>query len=821
MEGTAIVFISSCLFSILLFSAAADTITANQTLSDGQTVVSARGEFEMGFFSPEGSPQNRYFGIWYKKISNGTVIWVANRGTSIPTTSGTLRVTSKGIVLSTDQYTDNIIWSSNSSSSVTNPVAQLLDTGNLVFGHANAIKKQNFMWQSFDHPVDNLLPGMKFGFDLATGIDRYLTPWVIDGNPFPGNYIYRLDRNGFPQMILWENTNVKYRIGPWDGSGFSGFPNLTRNGIFKTRFVITQTEAYSMFDLINSSESTLLRVAFTPNGNFQYLIWNKQGHVWSVYLSYRMSDCDSYGTCGINGVCNAFNSSKCECMEGFDLLKDVGSGCSRTVQLKCGKGDGFKKYKVRKLPDTRWSWYNMSLNLVECGAKCLKDCNCTAYSNTDIRNGGSGCLLWFGDLYDMQGPLTDGQEFYVRRAKSELTTGLAVAPTENTHFRRRNSKKPVSIVLIPVLVVLAAVLGFFFLYILRKRRLNRAENSKGVATDEKERDSLDLPLFDFVQIANATDNFSGNNKLGEGGFGTVYKGLMEDGKEIAVKRLSKTSRQGTKEFKNEVVCIAKHQHRNLVKLVGCCIEKEEMMLIYEYLPNKSLDFFIFDSTRSKLLDWATRFNIINGIARGLLYLHRDSRLRIIHRDLKVSNILLDKDLNPKISDFGLARIFGGDETQANTRRVVGTYGYMSPEYQLDGLFSVKSDVFSFGVLVLEIVSGKKNRGFFHPDHHHNLLGHAWNLFKEGMSEELIDSQLSYKVNLSEVLRSIHIGLLCVQQNPEDRPSMSYVVMMLGSELILPQPKQPGFFVERNEFVSESQNTSLSCKEMSITLIEAR
>ncbi|KAI3863527.1 hypothetical protein MKW92_003209 [Papaver armeniacum] len=220
----------------------------------------------------------------------------------------------------------------------------------------------------------------------------------------------------------------------------------------------------------------------------------------------------------------------------------------------------------------------------------------------------------------------------------------------------------------------------------------------------------EFPLISFLDILTATNNFSESNKLGQGGFGAVYKGKLPDGQEVAIKRLSSDSEQGSDEFMNEISLIMKLQHKNLVRLLGCCIEHEEWILVYEYMQNGGLDAFLAPSRRIHL-DWRKRVNIIMGVAKGLLYLHQDSRHRIIHRDLKASNVLLDHDLNPKISDFGMAKIFQGNLGEANTARIVGTYGYMAPEYAMEGLYSIKSDVYGFGVLLLEILTGKKNSGF--------------------------------------------------------------------------------------------------------------
>ncbi|XP_004295244.1 PREDICTED: uncharacterized protein LOC101314549 [Fragaria vesca subsp. vesca] len=321
--------------------------------------------------------------------------------------------------------------------------------------------------------------------------------------------------------------------------------------------------------------------------------------------------------------------------------------------------------------------------------------------------------------------------------------------------------------------------------------------------------SEELPFVDVETIKIATDDFSDSNKLGQGGFGTVYKGVLPDGKEVAVKRLSRKSWQGLEEFKNEVILIAKLQHRNLVRLLACGFEGEEKLLLYEFMPNKSLDTFIFDSQRRAELSWETYHNIIKGIARGLLYLHEDSRLRIIHRDLKPANVLLDHGMVAKISDFGMARIFCANQNTANTKRVVGTYGYMAPEYAMEGLFSVKSDVFSFGVIILEIISGKRNSGFYLTEHAKTLVAYAWNLWKDGKEVEFVEPSLLESSPTKEILRCMHIGLLCLQEDPKERPTVSDVVVLLGSDSIeLPEPKKPAIFAASR--IPPIHESSTSC-----------
>ncbi|ESR65287.1 hypothetical protein CICLE_v10007779mg [Citrus x clementina] len=602
------IFCSLIFFLSMKVSLAADTVIPASFIRDGEKLVSSSQRFELGFFSP-GKSKSRYLGIWFRKVPD-TVVWVANRDRPISDHNAVLTISNNGKLVLLNQ-TNGTIWSTNASSEVKNHVAQLRDDGNLVIRDNSSVNTtENYLWQSFDYPTDTLLQDMKMGWDLKNRRERYLSSWRSDDDPSPGKFTNRLDIHVLPKMCTF-NGSVKYTCtGEWTGDGFVSALSNT-NFLYKQFLVENQDEISYWYEPYN--RPSIMTLKLSPSGFVTRQLWNEDSNEWDELFSIPDDYCGKYGYCGANTICGPDQKPMCQCLEGFRLKSQFNQTgpikCERSHSSECIKGDQFIKLDNIKAPDFIEVSLNQSMNLQQCAAECLKNCTCKAYANSNVTEG-SGCLMWFGELLDASRPIRNftGQSVYLRQPASG---------------------------------------------------------------PDKSKDSW-LPLFSLASVAAATENFSMECKLGEGGFGPVYKGRLLNGEEVAVKRLSSQSGQGLEEFKNEMLLIAKLQHRNLVRILGCCIEQGEKILILEYMPNKSLDVFLFDPTKKRLLGWQARIGIIEGIAQGLLYLHHYSRFRIIHRDLKASNVLLDRDMNPKISDFGLARMFGGDELQGNTKRIVGT-----------------------------------------------------------------------------------------------------------------------------------------------------
>ncbi|KAM6549845.1 hypothetical protein CsatB_021521 [Cannabis sativa] len=348
---------------------------------------------------------------------------------------------------------------------------------------------------------------------------------------------------------------------------------------------------------------------------------------------------------------------------------------------------------------------------------------------------------------------------------------------------------------INVLLIVGILVSSLFLCLLITVILRRKGWLGGKDSTDKEFRNMDLQtgIFTLRQIKTATTNFDPANKLGEGGFGAVYKGELSDGTIIAVKQLSSKSKQGNREFVNEIGMISALQHQNLVKLHGCCVEGNQLMLIYEYMENNCLSRALFgkDPSHRLKLDWSTRKKICMGIARGLVYLHEESTIKIVHRDIKTSNVLLDKDFNAKISDFGLAKLNEDDNTHISTR-IAGTIGYMAPEYAMRGYLTDKADVYSFGVVALEIVSGKSNSNY-RPDDFVYLLDWAYVLQERGNLLEMVDPSLGSEFSSEEAILMLNVALLCTNASPTLRPTMSQVVSILeGRTAVQELLSDPGF-----------------------------
>uniref|UniRef100_A0A0E0QUS8 non-specific serine/threonine protein kinase n=1 Tax=Oryza rufipogon TaxID=4529 RepID=A0A0E0QUS8_ORYRU len=817
----------ACITSVLILlappCASDDRLVPGKPLSPGATVVSDGGAFALGFFSPSNStPEKMYLGIWYNDIPRRTVVWVADRGTPVTNSSSsapTLSLTnSSNLVLS--DADGGVRWTTNITDDAAGggSTAVLLNTGNLVVRSPNGTT----LWQSFEHPSDSFLPGMKMRVMYRTRAGERLVSWKGPDDPSPGSFSFGGDPGTFLQVFLWNGTRPVSRDGPWTGDMVSSQYQANTSDIIYSAIVDNDDERYMTFTVSDGSPHT--RYVLTYAGKYQLQSWDNSSSAWAVLGEWPTWDCNRYGYCGPFGYCD--NTARapavptCKCLAGFEPASAAewssgrfSRGCRRTEAVECG--DRFLAVPGMKSPDKFVLVPNRTLDA--CAAECSSNCSCVAYAYANLSSSGSKgdmtrCLVWSGELVDTEkeGEGLSSDTIYLRLAGLDLDAG------------GRKKSNAIKIVL-PVLGCILIVLCIFFAWLkIKGRKTNQEKHRKLIFDGEGSTvQDFELPFVRFEDIALATNNFSETNKIGQGGFGKVYMAML-GGQEVAIKRLSKDSRQGTKEFRNEVILIAKLQHRNLVRLLGCCVEGDEKLLIYEYLPNKGLDATLFDGSRKMKLDWTTRFNIIKGVARGLLYLHQDSRLTIIHRDLKAGNVLLDAEMKPKIADFGMARIFGDNQQDANTQRVVGTYGYMAPEYAMEGIFSTKSDVYSFGVLLLEVVTSIRRSSTSNIMGFPNLI--SWNMWKEEKMKDLADSSIMDSCLLHEVLLCIHVALLCVQENPDDRPLMSSVVFFLdnGSNTALPAPNSPAYFAQRSSEIEQlKDNIQNSMNTFTLTDIEGR
>ncbi|XP_050371695.1 G-type lectin S-receptor-like serine/threonine-protein kinase RKS1 [Argentina anserina] len=533
----------TALFIFLLHlpsSISIDSISLNQTIKDGDVLVSSRSHFALGFFSP-GDSGKRYVGVWYNKVPEQTIVWVANRDNPVNDASGLLVIDKDGGLVIYGKDRRVRIWSANVTlSSPENSMAKILDTGNFVLFENTS---QKVLWEGFDYLSNTLLPFMKLGLNRRSGLNRFLTSWKSRDDPGTGNCSYRIDPSGFPQLFLYKGRAPWWRSGSWIGHRWSGVPEMTPNVIFNVSFVNNQDELSVVYGITN--DSIFSRMVLNESGTIERSTWHDQLHQWMKFWSDPVEICDNYGRCGPNSNCDPYHADKfeCTCLPGFEpkmhnewYLRDGSGGCVRKKGVSlCQNGEGFVKVSLVKAPDSSAATVNMNLTLKECEEECLRNCSCTAYSNANDLQGGSGCVTWHGDLMDTRTYTNVGQELYIRVDSMELAK---YAKEANGSISKKGK----------LAIVIASILVFFLLIsviywsVKMKRKGKEKEDlfsygatpsfsyfessHRSTNLDDSGLNS-DLPFFDLSTISAATQKFCNSNRLGEGGFGPVYKVVLE------------------------------------------------------------------------------------------------------------------------------------------------------------------------------------------------------------------------------------------------------------------------------------------------------
>nr|XP_043608430.1 G-type lectin S-receptor-like serine/threonine-protein kinase At2g19130 [Erigeron canadensis] len=750
-----------CFCFIISFSSGTDTISANQPLSGDHTIISNGETFELGFFKP-GNSSNYYIGIWYKKVSINprTIVWVANRETPISDRyNSELKIVDGNLVLLNESKIH--IWSTNVTTAINmnSATAVIRNDGNLVLTDGSS--SVDPVWQSFDHPVDTWLPGSKLAYNNITKKSQILTSWKSEANPAVGLFSMEVVPSSKEYISKWNGSQQYWTSGAWIGERFSQIPEMRLSFLYNYSYHENENESYFIYSMYNSS--IISRFVMSASGQVQMLAWNDDIKQWYLFWNQPRTQCQVYALCGAFGVCNENTMPFCNCLTGFTPRSesdwhqgDFSGGCVRKSDLQCGRNEevfDFLRIKVNSPPS------NSSVavgSAGECRTACLNSCSCNGYF---IAN--NECSIWDGELMDHSED--DNREIiYIKVASKDLLD------------LKKNIRLPVGAVAGSIAGV-AFVLALISFVIIRRRILAEKTTMEG-----------SLVAFAYRDLKVATKNFS--DKLGGGGFGSVFKGILCDSSIVAVKRLEGIC-QGEKQFRTEVSTIGTVQHVDLVRLRGFCAQGNIKLLVYDYMPNGSLDSHLFHD--KVVLSWKTRYQIALGIARGLVYLHEKCRDCIIHCDIKPENILLDADFIPKIADFGLAKLVGRDFSRVLTS-IRGTRGYLAPEWLSGVAVTAKADVFSYGMMLFEFVHGKRNAEQFDNDSSTTFFPSfvAKLLTEGGDILSLLDSRLNREASVEEVTKICKVACWCIQDEESCRPNMGTVEQILEGVLDVSIPPIP-------------------------------
>ncbi|KAF8725493.1 hypothetical protein HU200_020020 [Digitaria exilis] len=775
-------------FALLSRAASRDTLSLGSSLKveSYQTSIlqSSDGTFSSGFY--EIYKDAFTFSIWYSKEAN-TTVWSANPDRPVHARRSAVTLQKDGKMVLKD-YDGTVMWQADGNLTDVRH-AQLLNTGNLVIRDSRG----NTVWQSFDSPTDTFLPTQ-----LITATTQ-LVPTTQSHSP--GNYIFRFSDLSALSLI-YDVPEVKDIYWPdpdqnlyQDGRNQY---NSTRLGILGNNGILASSDfAAGPLAASDAGPSINRRLTLDPDGNLRLYSLNDSDRSWSVSMVVMSQPCNIHGLCGPNGICHYSPKPTCSCPPGF-VMRNKGNwteGCMATVNITCDRYDK-KSMKFVKLPNTDF-WgsdqqHLLSVSFQYCRNVCISDCTCKGFQ---YQEGTGSCYpkayLFSGRTY----PTPDARTIYLKLPISVTDSDSAPRHLDCVQMNK-SIREPFPDVhktgggeskwyyfygfIAAFFVVEVSFISFAWFFVLRRElrpsELWAAEEGYKVMTSNFRR-------YSYKELVKATKKFK--VELGKGGSGTVYKGVLEDDRQVAVKKLENV-RQGKEEFQAELSVIGRINHMNLVRIWGFCSEGSHRLLVSEYVENGSLANMLFSDERNILLDWKGRFNIALGIAKGLAYLHHECLEWVIHCDVKPENILLDENFEPKITDFGLAKLLNRGGSNQNVSHVRGTLGYIAPEWVSGLPITAKVDVYSYGVVLLELLSGTRVSELVEgSDEVHNMLSKLVRMLSDKLEAEeqswidgFVDSKLDRPFNCVQARTLIKLAVSCLEEDRSKRPTMESIVQTL-------------------------------------------